>query len=128
MTAIARWFVLCEAAAAKFGRPLTIAKDMERFFKEAGFVDVRVRKEIWPLSAWPKDKTLKEIGRWALLGCIDSVFPFAIMLLTKLEGWTEPEVRRLCDDAIEELTTGKRKYYGEAWFISGRRPEKGKEK
>ncbi|KAF8426211.1 S-adenosyl-L-methionine-dependent methyltransferase [Tirmania nivea] len=125
--AVGRWFVSCEAAAVKFGRRLTIAKDMEKFFKEAGFVDVRVWKEIWPLSAWPKDKTLKEIGKWALLGCIDTAFPSAIMLLTKLEGWMEHEVRRLCDDAIEELTKRKQRFYGKAWFILGRRPEKDKE-
>jgi len=29
--------------------------------------------------------------------------------------------------SIEELTKGKRKYYAEAWFISGRRPEKEEE-
>ena len=127
MPAVGRWFVACEAAAAKFGRPLTVAKHMERFFSEAGFVDVRVRKEIWPLSAWPKDQTLKEIGKWALLGCMDTVYPFAIMLL-KLEGWTEPEVRKLCDDAIEELSKKRQKFYGEAWFVSARKPEKEKRK
>lgn len=97
---------------------------MEQYLRAAGLVDVQVRKEIWPLSTWPKDKNLKEIGRWALLGCMETVFPFAVMLLTK-DGWTEPQVKGLCEEAVAELTKGRGKFYGEAWFILGRKPEVG---
>lgn len=122
LPAVGKWFLSTEAAAAKFGRPLTIAKHMESYLSEAGFVDIKIRKEIWPLSAWAKDSSLKEIGRWALLGCIETVYPYAVMLLLK-DGWTEPQVRKLCDDCITELTKLKMKFYSEAWFVSARKPE-----
>jgi len=86
---------------------------MAEYLEAAGFVDIQVEKKLWPLSPWPKDPKLKEIGRWALMGCIESVHPFASMLLSH-DGWKEEEVKELCETTIWELTKGKKKYYGEA--------------
>lgn len=113
MPAVGRWFQLTQNAAKKSGRPLLISQEMDNMFKEAGFVNIKIEKRIWPLSAWPKDPKLKEIGRWGLLGAEESVFPFAVMLLTK-EGWSEEDVKKMCDEAIWELKKGKKKYYAEA--------------
>ena len=113
MPAVGRWFSLTTAAAAKFGRPLIVARHMAEYLTEAGFVDIKVEKKVWPLSPWPKDPGLKEIGKWALMGCIDTVYPYASMLLSS-DGWKDEDVRKLCDEVIWELTKGRKKYYGEA--------------
>lgn len=113
MPDVGRWFSLMAAAAEAFGRPLRMARDMEEYLKAAGFVDIRVEKKIWPLSPWPKDKSLKEIGRWALLGCEETVYPYALGWLPR-DGWDEENISKLCRGALWELTKGKKKFYGEA--------------
>ena len=107
------WFAETSKAAAKMGRPLRVAREMKKMLEEAGFVNVTEKKLLWPLSPWPKDKNLKEIGAWVLQGCVATVYPFAVMLLKK-EGWTDEDIKKMCDDAIFDLTKGKKKYYGEA--------------
>lgn len=82
---------------------------MKGLMEKAGFVDVVESTAIWPIGAWPKDKRLKEVGKWGLLGVTDSVYPFSVHLLTKAFEWRPDEVRALCDEVQKELPKGK--YY-----------------
>lgn len=91
--------------------------------EKAGFVDIVESQEVWPIGTWPKDKKLKEIGRWGRAGSEDSVLPFAIHMLTK-QGWKVDDVKKLCDAVVESYK--KQKYFFEAWFVYGRKPEKKK--
>jgi len=85
---------------------------MKGLMEQVGFVDVVETTAIWPIGLWPKDKRLKEVGRWGLLGATDSLYPFAVYLLTRALGWSEDEVRKLCDEVQKELP--KSKYYFQA--------------
>ncbi|KAI5780266.1 S-adenosyl-L-methionine-dependent methyltransferase [Peziza echinospora] len=107
-------------AATKFGRPLDIPPLIEGLLADAGFVDIVVARETWPIGAWPKDPKLKTIGRWARAGSEEGLLPFALYLLTK-EGWSLEEVKTLCADAKESYKT--QKYYYQAWFVYARKPE-----
>jgi len=116
-----RWLYHLVQAAENLGRPLVMGRRMKRLMEEAGFVDVVESTAIWPLGAWPKDKRLKEVGKWGLLGCTDSLYPFAEYLLPKGLGWSLEETRKLCDAVKEEIP--KSKYYFHGWFVYGRKPE-----
>jgi len=96
------------AAAEKQGRPLAIAPTIKARMERAGFVDCVARKAIWPAGPWPKDKRLKEIGKWGLLGALDSLLPFAIHLLTR-EGWLVKDIEELCDKVAKSYA--KNNYY-----------------
>ena len=85
---------------------------MKGLMEKAGFVDVVESTAIWPIGAWPKDKRLKEAGKWGLLGIHDSLYPFAIHLLTKVEGWSQQEVRDLCDEAAKDVPKGRYYFHG----------------
>ncbi|KAF8458681.1 S-adenosyl-L-methionine-dependent methyltransferase, partial [Terfezia claveryi] len=121
-----RWLLNIIQAADKLERPLVIGRKMKGMMEKAGFVDVVESTAIWPLGAWPKDKGLKEIGKWGLLGITDSLYPFAVRLLTKASGWSKEEVLQLCEEVEKELP--KSKYYFHAddlrWFVYGRKPER----
>ena len=88
--------------------------------KKAGFVDVHQQTTIWPLGSWPKQKELKELGRWGKIGMMESASPFALHLLTR-EGWTQAQVKELVDAMIPSLNNGG--YYYQAWFVYGKKPE-----
>ncbi|RPB21339.1 S-adenosyl-L-methionine-dependent methyltransferase [Terfezia boudieri ATCC MYA-4762] len=115
------WLYHIVRAAEKIGRPLVIARSMKELMERAGFVDVIESTAIWPIGAWPKDKGLKEIGKWGALGITDSLYPFAVRLLTKGLGWSKDEVIKLCGEVENELP--KSKYYFHGWFVYGRKPE-----
>lgn len=76
-----------------------------------GFVDVTVHRAIWPLGPWPKDKRLKELGKWGRIGASESAYPFGVHLLTK-EGWTIDKVKELCDATSAALFNNKYYTYG----------------
>lgn len=105
---IGTYFDLITKAGAKAGRPLIIGRGIKKRMEEVGFVDIVERTAIWPLGPWPKDKRLKELGKWGKLGAVDSAYPFAVQLLTR-EGWTVEQVKELCEKVYKDLEKGK--YY-----------------
>ena len=114
-------FHLCNKASFIAGRPVPVARGMAERVAAAGFTDVNVRKELWPLGEWPKDPALKELGKFGKLGLYDGLHAFAVYLITKNLGWTPAKVDELVTKAKADLLRGK--YYCEAWFIYGKKPE-----
>ena len=108
------------AAAERAGRPLPIGRSIAQRMEKAGFVDIQQKTVTWPMGPWPKQKELKEIGRWGKLGMMESAYPFALHLLTR-EGWTQAQVKELVDANLASLK--KRNYYFQGWFVYGRKPE-----
>jgi len=82
---------------------------MKGLMENAGFIDVVESTAIWPIGGWPKDKQLKQVGRWGLLGLSESLYPFSVALLTRGLGWSIDQVRELCRDTEKELPKGN--YY-----------------
>ncbi|KAL1873649.1 hypothetical protein Plec18167_006166 [Paecilomyces lecythidis] len=65
--------------------------NLERWFSNAGFVNIKAQKYSVPIGAWPKEKRLKEIGLCFLLSAEEKGFEAAGMaVLTRFEGW-KPE-------------------------------------
>jgi len=119
---IGTYFHHVMGAAGRAGRPLVVARGIKDRLVRAGFVDVVEKTAIWPLGPWPRDKHLKELGKWGRMGTMESLYPFATQLLTR-EGWTMKDVRDLCESVKEAHDRGK--YYCHGWFVYGRKPRAG---
>ena len=117
---IARYMSVINAAAARTGRPFAIARGMAERMKEVGFVDIQQRTTTWPLGPWPKQRDLKELGKWGKMAYVEGALPFALMLLTR-EGWSKETITEMIDAATASLK--KNSYYVQAWFVYGRKPE-----
>lgn len=98
------------SAAERSGRRIDIGHRMKGMLEATGFVDVVEKSEIWPLSGWPKDPRLKELGRWGTLGTMESSYPFALQLLTR-EGWSVDEIKQLADAAVNSIRKGGHNVY-----------------
>lgn len=120
---IGAYFHHVMGAGERAGRLLIVARGIKDRLLKAGFVDVVERTAIWPLGPWPKDKNLKELGKWGKMGTVESVYPFATQLLSR-EGWTKEQIAKLCDGVINHADKGK--YYCHGWFVYGRKPHHGK--
>ena len=105
---IVNWLYHIVEAAEKLDRPLVIARGMKQMMEKAGYIDVEEKVAIWPVGTWPKDKRLKKIGRWGLVGLSDTVDPFAELLL-KRSGWPDEKVTKLCNEVRTEIP--KSNYY-----------------
>lgn len=113
-------------ASKALGRPVIFAPFAKKALEDAGFVDVVEKTAIWPIGDWPKDKRLKEIGRWGREGVYETLYPFGVHLLTKT-GWTVEQVKELCDAVKKSLQKSNQKgnvgkYYFQGWFVYGRKP------
>lgn len=117
---IGTYFYHVMGAANRAGRPLIIARGMRDRLIRAGFVNVVERTAIWPLGPWPKDKHLKELGKWGRMGALESLIPFATLLLTR-EGWTLEQIQDLCDSVRKAHDKGR--YYCHGWFVYGQKPK-----
>lgn len=57
-SSIKLYYDIINAAYAKAGYTINPGPNLERWFREAGFIDVRVRKYLLPMGTWPKDEHL----------------------------------------------------------------------
>jgi len=64
-TSLAQAMDLMERGAEKAGRPIINPWELKPMLVEAGFVDVVEHHYVWPTNNWPKDRLLKEIGKWS---------------------------------------------------------------
>jgi hypothetical protein len=85
--------LLCEAAK-KLGRPMgSDASEMyETWMRQAGFVDIQQRMFMWPTNGWPKNRYMKELGRWNQVNIMEGLEGFCLALLTRGLGWRKEEV------------------------------------
>jgi hypothetical protein len=59
----AEWTRYGDEAAMLAGKPMRIANKLQRWYREAGFVDVHEEVFKMPMNQWPKDPRYKHIGR-----------------------------------------------------------------
>ncbi|KAF8456609.1 S-adenosyl-L-methionine-dependent methyltransferase [Terfezia claveryi] len=57
------------------GRTINSAPIAKQRLIDAGFIDVVEKTAVWPVGNWPKDESLKDIGRYGRKGVLDSLPP-----------------------------------------------------
>jgi hypothetical protein len=87
-----------QVAAARMGIPEP-TPHLERWVREAGFIDVKVKKYKSPWGPWARDRKLREIGKFMLLNCETAFEAYGLALLTRYAGMSSKEAKKLCDGA-----------------------------
>lgn len=86
------WTQYQDECAMRAGHPLRIANKLKRWYKEAGFVDVKEEIFRIPINGWPKDPRYKMLGKWWGRSLIDGMHAFTMYLFTTYFQWTPEEV------------------------------------
>ena len=94
-----RYIFHINEAARKFGRPLAVAHGMADRMAEAGFFDIQQKTVIWQIGSWPKQRDLKQLGRWGKLSLLEGAYPFALILLSR-EGWPQQDIKKMVDEFV----------------------------
>ncbi|KAL2868724.1 class I SAM-dependent methyltransferase [Aspergillus lucknowensis] len=119
---LAVWSKTFIEAGEKFGKTFQIAERAKEFMQEAGFGNVTERRFKLPIGPWSKDGKLKKLGMWNLIHCERSIEGWAMALLTRVMGWTYPEVQVF----LAQMRSGLRDKNTHAYFyvvgVYGQKP------
>lgn len=121
-SAMTQWSELICEAAEKYNRPIPQHTEYRAMFEKAGFVDVREVFLKSPSNPWPKDKTLKEIGKFQLLALLDGLEGVSIGLMTRGLDWKAEEVQVLLAKVRSEIKDRSIHAYQPKVVLVGRKP------
>ncbi|KAJ5182530.1 hypothetical protein N7492_000146 [Penicillium capsulatum] len=119
------WGPQLTRAAQKAGRPLGMMQRMGDSIKKAGFTDIRVRDDKWPIGPWPKDKSLKEAGAVNFQHWIAGMEGYSMWLLTRFGHpvpWSKEEVQVYVAKMRKELSNAHFHCYHRARRVWARKP------
>ncbi|KAL8928918.1 MAG: hypothetical protein Q9172_000670, partial [Xanthocarpia lactea] len=97
------WSHLITEAATKYNRPIPRYTDYLHWFEKAGFTDIRQVIFKCPTNPWPKNKILKEVGKFQLLAQTGGLEGVSLGLLTRGLKWKAEEVKVLMAKIRPEL-------------------------
>ncbi|KAE9980708.1 hypothetical protein BLS_008415 [Venturia inaequalis] len=120
-SALSIWADKIVSALGMFGKELASPK-YKQYMLDAGFVDVVEVQYIWPQNTWPKDKKLKELGRWHLANALDGLEGFSMALCTRAHGMTTDEVQLLMMDVRKDMKDKSIHAYWPMYYVYGRKP------
>lgn len=96
---------------------------MPDWLREGGFVNVNVTERPCPIGTWPKDKKLKEMGRFFrhqfIEGAVDS---YSLALFTRIGGWDEAAVHVLLANVRNEFKNNKVHVYTHCSYAIAEKP------
>ena len=76
-----------------------------------------------PIGVWPKDRRLKEIGRYERAQVLDAVEAYTLALFTRVLGRSIQETQAHLERVKSELVDPKLHLYTPQYIIYGRKPE-----
>jgi hypothetical protein len=106
-SALERYYRLLDEAAKKAGGSIYMETPLKKLLPGAGFVNYDETILRLPLGPWPKDKKLKEIGKWFQLSAESGFEAYGLALFTRVLGMDLEEFQRLVADCKAEVR-GKR--------------------
>ena len=122
-TALLTW---CEGML-KLGRARGMNFDnpfkYRQWVEEAGFVNVQEHAQILPISPWPKDQHLKQIGSWIQFSLGEGLEAFSIQMWMEETGWSYDEYKVFLAQVRKDITSRKVHGYLRSFTICGQKPQ-----
>ncbi|KAL1995256.1 hypothetical protein VTN49DRAFT_1443 [Thermomyces lanuginosus] len=124
-TGLERYYKEVYGAFEEAGYDARPGPKLEKWFKDAGFVNIHVEKFVIPYGVWPKDPYYKTVGAWMQAQAESNGFEGAAMaVLTRFKQWKKEEVLVLSSQARAD---GRRRdihmMFG-FYVVYGQRPER----
>jgi ubiquinone/menaquinone biosynthesis C-methylase UbiE len=125
-TAFQRWFDLFNRSAMARGRDMLVPNHYKQWLLDAGFVDVVQEIIPWPLTAWPTNPKLKEVGRWnSSTWCgVGGNLAAARNILFSAGLLPQAEIDQLTSEFHAELLDNRNRFFMPWFIVYGRKPFK----
>ncbi|KAL2132740.1 hypothetical protein VTI74DRAFT_3423 [Chaetomium olivicolor] len=94
-SAMGQWEKVFWEGGKKFGRTFRVVDDdlQQKYMAEAGFVDIVVKDIKVAFGDWPRDKQMKEAGRWAKMTLLADVEGYLLYMWNAVMGWSKEEIQ-----------------------------------
>lgn len=86
------WFALMNKAATSAGRPFEDCRRYKGMLTEVGYQNIEEKVFKVPFNGWPKDKKMKEMGRYQALNISQGLEGWSMALFTRVLGWERDDV------------------------------------
>ncbi|KAK2761334.1 hypothetical protein FQN54_001856 [Arachnomyces sp. PD_36] len=116
------WVNHLQEASVKFGKPMANVPEWEDKMISAGFEDVTCKIVKVPMSPWPKDRKLKDIGRYMQVEQLQAMPAYTRALLSRILNWGSEEIEVLLAHVSAELKDRSIHQYAKVYFLYGRKP------
>lgn len=117
-----KWCRMLTEAADKIGRPANITETFDDIMRKVGFEDVRKTRIRFPVSPWPKDPKLKDMGMWTQASLLPGLEGMSLAFMTREMDWSKEETLFLCAEVRKELSNPKIHAYWNGYVMYGRKP------
>ncbi|KAH8152227.1 uncharacterized protein LAJ45_03653 [Morchella importuna] len=117
-----RWYKLVQKGTEKTDQRFTPSA-LPTIMATTGFTDLRIKLEKQPIGTWPKDPFQKKLGAYSQMLSESGFEALGIAIFTRVLGMSEEECRKIIDDCVEEVRSGKVHSYIVQHFMCGRKPE-----
>ncbi|WYZ41267.1 hypothetical protein EsH8_V_000162 [Colletotrichum jinshuiense] len=121
-SALMKWTRLIVEAGDKIGRSTTIPDRFPRLLEEAGFEDINTTRVKFPVSPWPKDPKLKELGSWTQASLITGIEGISLGLFTRILNWEPEETMVFCTQVRDEVKDIRLHGYWNGIAVYARKP------
>ncbi|EEH45933.2 uncharacterized protein PADG_02083 [Paracoccidioides brasiliensis Pb18] len=118
-----RWQEMLVEASRRFGKELGVEERWRVGMEEAGFVGVKEMVYKVPLSAWPKDPHMKELGRYQAAYTQKMLQSYSLALFTRVLGWSKAELDALLEEVGNDLRDPKAHLYAKVRVVYGQKGE-----
>ncbi|KDN66356.1 putative methyltransferase domain-containing protein [Colletotrichum sublineola] len=126
-SALYKWSQLLVEACDKLGRPINKTDERPAQMAAAGFEDIHTERIRFPISPWPKDRKLKELGVWNQEQLLPGLEAFTLGPFTRVLDWSKEDVMVLCSSVRKDLKDRNIHAYWNGYVIYGRKPLKADE-
>ena len=106
-----KWLAEFRRLEAAAGLQFDVIPVIPEMMEKAGFKDVRLEQYVIPMGTWPKDKTLKEIGRHLRMQFTGMGLEAYSMALFTRAGWSKEELDVLLAHVRTEMRSNKMHIY-----------------
>lgn len=115
-----RWSEGMVEAGQHVGLDFAAPKKMDRLLQEAGFEDIKIQWQNWPVGTWAKGRRNKDIGHlWGEDLC--EVTRSTSALFTRVLGWKQEEFGVFAAKCANEIRGHEKHMWIEMCFAHGRK-------
>jgi len=102
-----KWAKTLIKLVESMGREPAPGPKLEKWMRDAGFVNVKAKKIKLPIGPWAKDARLKELGTCNLIQTLNGLEAFSLRILCDVGKMSEEEVHVLLSQVRKEMKNPK---------------------
>lgn len=106
-SALMQWQQAINIAGDKSGRELNIYYKLKEWVIAAGFEDVTLSVYVLPFSPWPRDPSLKALGKYQAVQLQQAIDSYSLRLYTQVLGWS-PDVAQIHNALVKQELRDKK--------------------